>query len=313
MSHKEEPHIMGNVAIVVPCFNENNTILKFIDEVDSILAEMEQHFELIVVDDASVDNTLELLMEHKVKAGNVQLRVIQNRYNLGHQGAIYQGLCYAQQLDCERVIVMDGDGEDDPAGIPLLLKVDSADVINVKRGKRSESFLFRFFYWLYKLAFKFVTGKYIDFGNYSLISRRTLDAAVAKSFISYPAFLLKTKGKKKSITLNRRKRLDGKSKMSMNALVYHGFRSFSEFAEEFILLLLKMAIALALLFLISIGVIFYIRIFTDKAITGWASTMSASFFNAALISFGFFFIGIVLLNIYHKNQKMETSGFKIIK
>lgn len=304
---------MQNTGIVVPCFNENHTIIKFIDELESVLANIKLNFELIVVDDASTDNSVALLQKKDIKAPNIKLHLIKASYNLGHQGAIYQGLCHAEFINCKQVIVMDGDGEDDPHAIPELLQKAQADIVHVKRGKRAENFVFRFFYGLYKLAFWLVTGKIMDFGNYCLINRRILETAVAKGFISFPAFLLKTKGEKDSIVLNRRKRIDGKSKMSLNGLIYHGFRSFSEFAEEFILFLLKIAVSLGILFLLSIVYVVYQKLFTDKAILGWASTLSATFFNAALISFGFFFIGIVLLNIYHKSHNSGKAKYEILK
>jgi len=304
---------MKNIGIIVPCFNENETIIRFINELEGVLKDIDEHFIIIIVDDASYDNTPELLAKKTISAKNIELKIIQPKYNLGHQGAIYLGLKHAKQIGCFQVIVMDGDGEDDPNAIPLLLAQGSASIVNVKRGKRSENLVFKLMYYLYILAFYLVTGRKIDFGNYCLLDQRVLSAAVAKSFISLPAFLLKFKVEKKSIVIDRRKRLDGRSKMSLNSLIYHGFRSFSEFAEEFILLLLKMAITLAALFIISIGYVMYIKIFTEKAIIGWASTLSATFFNAALISFGFFFIGIVLLNIYHKTQRTENVDFTEIK
>ena len=303
---------MEKVGIVVPCFNENNAIIQFIGELENVLGKIQSEFHLIIVDDASTDHTTRLLLDKQLKPGNLHFRLISLKYNQGHQGAIYQGLRFAKEIDCNRVIVMDGDGEDDPAGIPELLKHDKAEIVHVKRGKRSEGILFRFLYIIYKLSFLLVTGKVLEFGNYCLINRRVLEIAVSKSFISFPAFLLKTKADKASITLNRRKRLDGKSKMSINGLVYHGFRSYSEFAEEFILIMLKLAIILAGLFLISIGYVVYEKLFTDKAILGWASTLSATFFNSALISFGFFFIGIVLLNIYHKTEREKQDNFEVM-
>ena len=304
---------MEKVGIVVPCFNENNAIIRFIDELEKVLGGLHYEFHLIIVDDASTDDTVQLLIQKQFESRNIHFRLIRLKYNQGHQGAIYQGLRFAKEMDCQKVIVMDGDGEDDPAGIPELLKHDDAEIVHVKRGKRSEGFLFRFLYRIYKLSFLLVTGKVLEFGNYCLINRRVLETAVSRSFISFPAFLLKTKALKKSITLNRRKRLDGKSKMSINGLIYHGFRSYSEFAEEFILFMLKLAIVLADLFLVSIGYIVYEKLFTDRAILGWASTLSAAFFNSALISFGFFFTGIVLLNLYHKSERDKQDHFEIIR
>ena len=73
---------------------------------------------------------------------------------------------YASGLRPDQVIVIDCDGEDEPAAINELLKKREYEIVTVKRGKRSESFFFKLSYVFYKLIFRFITGKTIDFGCY---------------------------------------------------------------------------------------------------------------------------------------------------
>lgn len=316
-SAKVEPQLSESaVYVVAPCFNENVTCIKFLDDLQNVLAESDKYFVVVIVDDASLDNTLELLQNYNFSLPTAALKVISVRYNLGHQGAIYQGLLYAQQAGAEYVIVMDSDGEDDPSAVLELVKYQhsDSDIINVVRGKRKEKLSFRLFYAIYKLIFFFITKRSMNFGNYSMINRKIIDSVIDTSFIHYAAHLSKQKAKTSKITFDRRKRIDGHSKMSLNTLVHHAFKSFIEYAEDLLMVFLKLFLLITVAIAVLIVYIVYIKLFTDDAIMGWASTLSVSLFSTSILCLGFFVIGILLLNIMsRRDTKHKKELFKVIK
>src|SRR6478735_8305679 len=110
------------VTIITPCYNENITVIKFLENLEQVLSGLPRFFHVVVVDDCSMDNTLELLQQFSFKASNVELKLLHLKFNVGHQAAIYQGLLYASDLPGNDFIVMDSDGEDSPAIIPDLLQ-----------------------------------------------------------------------------------------------------------------------------------------------------------------------------------------------
>ncbi len=286
-------------AIITPCFNENETIIKFLLSLEDTLHNLPYDFTVVVVNDCSTDNTLELLSKFSFRASNLTLDLLSLKVNLGHQGAIYQGLLYAKELEVDKYVVMDSDGEDDPHAVLSLLVHKEADIVHVVRGKRKEGLFFRVAYYFYKMLFKAITKRNMNFGNYCMINRRVLEAATHASFIHFAAFLSKVRGTHAYITFDRQKRIGGESKMKTDSLIYHAFKSLTEYAEDLLMMFLKLFIVLATCFVGLIGYIFYQKLFTDNAILGWASTMSISIFNTALISIGFYVIGILLLNISH--------------
>lgn len=299
------------IAIVTPCFNENDTIITVLRQIEATLADLPHQFTVVVVNDASTDNTLALLQEFVFAADNFSLDIITLRFNLGHQRAIYQGLTYARTLEAERFIVMDADGEDDPRAIINLLAYREADVVHVVRGQRNESVLFRLAYYFYKILFKVITGKHMNFGNYCMINRPVLDNVVHFSFIHFAAYLSKIKVKHAYIVHARQNRLGGSSKMNVGSLVFHAFKSLTEYAESLLMLFLKLFILLAGCFTLLIFYILYQKLFTDQAILGWASTMSVGLFNTALIAIGFYVIGIILLNItQHRNPAFQQAMYQ---
>jgi len=132
----------NHYAIIAPCFNENEIIIQFLHSLEDTLQNLPYHFTVVVVNDCSTDNTADLLAKFSFGAKNMNLDPISLRVNLGHQGAIYQGLLYAKSLDVEKFIVMDSDGEDDPHAILSLLIHRETDVVHVVRGKRNEGLFF---------------------------------------------------------------------------------------------------------------------------------------------------------------------------
>lgn len=304
------------VVIVSPCFNENVTVIKFLLELEEVFAKSSLEFVVVVVDDCSTDNTLLLLKGHNFSIPNAQLKVISLKYNLGHQGAIYQGISYARTLGAEYVIVMDSDGEDDPTAILELLKYQykEIDIVNLVRGKRREKLSFRIFYMIYKIIFFIITKKQMNFGNYCMINKKIIDATVETSFIHFAAHLSKQKAKAIKVVSDRRRRIDGKSKMNLDNLIHHAFKSFVEYAEELLMVFLKLFLIISITTVGLISYILYQKLFTDRAILGWASTLTATFLNIGLICLGFFVMGILLLNIMAKKDvKHREDVYVLIK
>lgn len=299
-------------AIVTPCYNEGSTLSKFLDRLESVLARLQQQFIVVVVDDCSADNTLELAKKHTCAAANIKLHVISLVYNQGHQGAIWQGLVYANNLKPDYTIVMDSDGEDDPEAIPLLIREAGYDIVEVKRGRRSENLRFRMLYRVYKLLFKIITGKKMDFGNFSMINGKILERAAYMSFIHFAAFLLKQKGSRKSIMFDRAQRIDGRSQMSMQGLLFHAFRSFIEFAEDLLMVFLKLFILLSVIIVLLFANLLYQKFIAGTAILGWFSTITISIIILATMCLGFFVLGILLLNIMHQRRQQNTV-YTIVK
>ncbi|MGZ5190696.1 MAG: glycosyltransferase [Flavisolibacter sp.] len=302
------------ICILAPCFNEEATIISFLHQLEEVLSKAAEEFRVVIVDDCSQDNTLKLLSEFSFKSGNIRFYLLHLKFNVGHQGAIYQGMLYVGGLKPDHVIIMDSDGEDDPKAIPLLLQNKNYEIVEVKRGKRSESLLFRIAYVFYKMIFQFITGKTIDYGNYCLVSSKIIDRVKYTSFVHFPAYLLKQKALRTSIVYNRGKRIDGKSKMGYKGLLLHAFKSMIEFGEDLLLLFFRMFIIISIIFFIVLINILYQKFVSHTAISGWFSTLSISLVILGMLCMGFFIIGILLLNLMHQqNTRSFQEIYSIIK
>ena len=104
------------ISIIIPVFNESESIGYLLDEIISVMAADKLNFELIVVNDGSKDNTNRVLKELTVKIK--ELLVIALRKNYGQTAAMAAGFDHAKG---DIVITLDGDLQNDPNDIPKLI------------------------------------------------------------------------------------------------------------------------------------------------------------------------------------------------
>ena len=299
-------------AIVLPCYQEADVVVEFINELDQILGSQPEEFHLLVIDDASTNSTIELLNGCSTHSNNVNLHVFQLATNQGHQQAIYEGLNCALKMEVDRIVVMDSDGEDDPNAISGLLS-QPEDIVFAVRGKRQEGSVFKLGYFFYKILFKLVVGKPMHFGNFTALTSRAANSVVNKGYIHYGAFLSKLKLSKSFVLSDRRKRIGGNSKMSYNSLMMHGLRSLVEYAEDLVSFVFKILLFL-LVILVFVGCyVIYSKLFTDTAIAGWASSLGIGLFNAFLICISCFILGVLLLNLQLRQASRKDIPPKKIK
>lgn len=103
------------LSIVVPVFNEEENLEPLIDEIACVLNPLNKSYEIIAVDDGSRDSSFNVL--RRQQRCHRTLNIIRLKRNFGQTAALAAGLSHAAG---EIVILMDGDGQNDPADIPKL-------------------------------------------------------------------------------------------------------------------------------------------------------------------------------------------------
>ena len=128
------------LSIVVPVFNEEENIEPLVGEIRGALAPLKKSYEVIAVDDGSGDRTFAVLS--RLRRCDPTINVIRLKRNFGQTAALAAGLAYASG---EIVVLMDGDGQNDPADIPALLgKIEEGnDMVAGWRFHRQDPFLSR--------------------------------------------------------------------------------------------------------------------------------------------------------------------------
>lgn len=117
-----------SVSVIIPCFNESQTIRDLLQRVVSNLTKDD---EIIVVDDASTDDSLSLVLDFQ--GDNAQLKVIKNEINSGKGFCLREGIKLASK---ELILIQDADLEYDPSEYAKLLTPLRNNVADVVYGSR---------------------------------------------------------------------------------------------------------------------------------------------------------------------------------
>jgi polyisoprenyl-phosphate glycosyltransferase len=277
---------MDTLSVVVPVYNDWASFGILLDRLNEAAKTLPVSIMVTGVDDGSTDPEPEWqpITEAGPRWAALDgVEILQLAANVGHQRAIAIGLCVAvADHDRDAVLVMDGDGEDPPEQISVLLNHAAGRkdfCIVAQRRKRTENLTFKFSYLVYKAVFRIVTGKKISFGNFSLTSR-----TYARRLVMIPdlwnnlaAAILRSRLPVDRVPIDRGHRYAGKSKMNFVSLIVHGMSGISVYAETIYVRMLLLTVALVALTVLSVPILLILRIyFPLHATPGWATTVSFS-------------------------------------
>jgi len=291
------------LSIVIPVFNEAETIETICSRVASVLSHITDDYEVIFVNDGSTDSSLQLLVT--VAARDKRFRVINLSRNFGHQTAITAGLQYASGA---AVIIMDGDLQDPPELIPSFLEKwkEGFEIVYAVRAKRKEGLLKRVLYKSFYLALRTLAHIDIplDSGDFGLINRRVLDIInkmpecnrFIRGLRSWVGF------RQTGVPYDRDARFSGAPKYSFSKLfklALDGLVSFST---------IPLRLATAMGFIISglsfLGILIYIyRFFTTPRVPGFTTLIIIVLFigGVQLITVGI--LGEYIGRIYDETKQ----------
>lgn len=276
-----EPPGREPIVLLLPVFNDWPSLSALLPGLDAALGRSGRRADVLVVNDGSTrDPSPNLVWGPFQSLGRVE--VLNLRRNLGHQRAIAVGLAYLEDQVCpETVVVMDADGEDDPGDVPRLLDRLEAEnarsIVFAERARRSESWKFRFFYGLYKLVHRVLTGQGVRVGNFSAIPRARLSSLVVVSELwnHYAAAAFRSRQPYVLVPTRRAKRLDGHSSMNFVSLVVHGLSAMAVYSDVIGVRLLMVAITLGLVSVAGLIGSLSIRLGTPWLVPGWAPFIAA--------------------------------------
>ncbi len=267
------------VTVLLPAFNEEQSIGTTI----AAVRKLHPDFEILVIDDGSTDNTLRIAME----AG---ANVWPHPYNIGNGAAVKTGLRLARG---EWILMMDADGQHDPADIARLLEhKDTYDMVVGARTRRSETAMHRdIANWLYNRLASYVTRFRVEdlTSGFRLVRNTTVRQFIylLPNTFSYPSTLtmayLRSGRSVKYVPIQTRIR-QGRSKIKLFRDGVRFFLIITKISTLFAPLRIFLPVS-AMFFCTGLG--YYLYTFVTQ---GRFTNMSALLFNSAII---IFMIGLV--------------------
>ena len=226
------------IKILIPVYNDWQSVFKLLDEINGLSISPDFQISIIIINDASNHDRIneEMVFE------NIQsIKILNMKKNQGHARCIATGLKYIfDKEDFDYAIPMDGDGEDRPEEIKeFLKKIPNSNNQSIvgERVKRSENLIFQICYQLHKLITLTFTGKSIRFGNFTCLSKTTVEKMINEkaTWNSFSGSLVKLDNKLITIPSTRGTRYFGPSKMSFYNLIKHSLSIISVFRKTFLI------------------------------------------------------------------------------
>ena len=221
--------------ILIPIYNDRESLKKLIENINLNISTVSSEVSVIVVNDASSQQ----ITDNYPNTENINtIEVINMKENRGHARCIASGLKYIfEKKEFDFVIPMDGDGEDRPEEIKNFIhqaKQSDDKTIVGERTKRSESLFFKICYQLHKLLTLGFTGHSINFGNFTCLSKSTIEKMLNEkaTWNSFSGSLKKVEKDLLSIPSIRGTRYFGPSKMSLFNLGIHSFSIIAVFKYQ---------------------------------------------------------------------------------
>jgi hypothetical protein len=268
------------IHVLIPIFNDWSVVLLLLPQIDRVMNEHGLSADLVLIDDGSTVRPGALDCPPFTAIASVG--ILELRRNLGHQRAIAVGLTYLHQhLDPRAVVVMDGDGEDDPNDIPRLVTRLRAEgyrkIVFAERKRRSEPLMFRFFYQMYRLLHVLLTGYRVRVGNFSVIPGVALSrlVVISEMWNHYAAAVYNARIDYVTVPTTRAKRLGGQSHMSFISLVVHGLSALSVYGHIIGVRLLVVTSAFIGLTGLGLVALFALTISNVTALPTWLPQVAA--------------------------------------
>ena len=267
------------ISIIVPCFNEEESIPLFFSAVKKVTDEMDAKFEFWFVDDGSEDNSLSEMKE-LYKKDPKEVHYLSFSRNFGKEAALYAGL---QAASGDYVAVMDVDLQDPPDFLPRMykiLKTENYDAVGCRRIDRTGESKFRSFLSdrFYDVINKVSKTEIISGArDYRMMTRQMVNAVLSmKEYSRFSKGIFSWVGfKTKYLEYHNIERVAGESDWNTWKLFKYAMNGIADFSQ--VPLSLAVWIGLVSFILAMIGILFVIiRRIVDpsSSVFGWASLVS---------------------------------------
>ncbi len=298
------------LAIVVPCFNEEEVLPQTNRQLRALLDDMidkslvGQGSYILYVNDGSRDRTWPLIEEYC--AGDDHVRGLKLAGNVGHQNALMAGLDTAR-ADADVTVSIDADLQDDIHVIPEMMQKfdDGCDIVYGVRRKRSTDTFFK--RTTAQMFYRFMTSMGVksvyNHADFRLMSRRAVNA-----LCQYEERNLFLRGlvpllgyKTDSVYYDRLERQAGESKYPLSKMLSFAIDGVTSFSVK----PLRLIFDLGLIFLlISLGILIYVivALCQGRGVQGWASLMLSIWFVGGCVLICLSIIAAYIGRIYTEGK-----------
>ncbi|HLU17397.1 MAG TPA: glycosyltransferase family 2 protein [Edaphocola sp.] len=299
-----------SLAIVVPCYNEEEILPKTLDVLQALLRDLinknkiNSFSKIYFVDDGSKDATWSLLKAAAIEHQDVV--AIKLSRNKGHQNALYAGLCTSTE---DIIVSIDADLQDDPQNIEYMVDeyLKGNDVVYGVRSERATDTFFKRFTAesYYHLMRKMGVDLVFNHADFRLMSRRALNALLEyeESNLFLRGIVREVGFPSSVVEYQRQAREAGESKYPLRKMLSFAWNGITAFSA----IPLRAITVIGLISsLVSVGILAWVlatRLFTDNAMPGWASMLLPLLFIGSVQLLCLGVIGEYMSKLYSESKR----------
>lgn len=304
-------------SIVIPAYNEELVLKESYKRLKAVMDSVNEPYELIFVNDGSRDKSPLILSE--ICDADKNVKMIDFSRNFGHQTAITAGMDLSSG---QAVVVIDADLQDPPEVILDMIKKwkEGYDVVYGRRAKRKGETLFKVL--TAKMFYRFLKSMTnvdipVDTGDFRLIDRKVCDVMSSlteknryiRGLVSWVGF------RQTDVSYVREERFAGETKYPLKKMLKFAMDGITSFSYKPLKLSTYVGFLLSIGSFIYLIAVIFIKLFTNNAVSGWASTLSVSLFFNGIVLLMLGIIGEYIGRIYDesKNRPLyiirEKKGF----
>lgn len=299
---------MKKISIIVPCYNEEQAIPYFYEEITKVAKDLKNDFEFIFVNDGSKDKTIEIVKDYAKK--DKRVKFIHFSRNFGKEAAMYAGL---ELSTGDYVAIMDADLQDPPALLPQMVSIledenSDYDSVGTRRVTRKgeppiRSFFARKFY---KIINKMSKIEMVDGArDYRLMKRKVVNSILElKEYNRYSKGLFEFVGyNTKWLEFENVERVAGETKWSFWKLFLYAIEGIVAFSTAPLAIASIVGFIFCLVSFIMILVIIIKTLAFGDPTAGWPSLVCIIFFVSGIQLFSLGIIGEYLSKTYLETKK----------
>jgi len=290
-----------HISIVSPVYKADKIVQELVKQVKENLLTITEDFEIILVNDASPDNSWVAIATECEK--DKRVKGINLSRNFGQHYAITAGLTYAKG---EWVVVMDCDLQDRPDEIPNLYKkaMEGWDIVFAQRAERKDGFFKKKFSSLFYTFFSYLTDTKQDasVANFGIYNKKVIAAILSmKDQIRFFPTMVQWVGFNKFyLKVKHSERFEGKSSYNFKGLFKLALNSILAFSDKPLRLTAKLGFGITLISLLVMLVYFIMYLNGSIKVLGFASLIISFWFLSGIIIFILGFVGLYIGKMFEK-------------
>lgn len=293
------PTTIPELSIVIPVCNEYDVLPKMIERTLGVIESVTENYEIIIVDDGSIDGTFELVKQAHVK--NTRIKGVRLSRRFGKESALYAGLT---RVTGQATITIDGDLQHPPELIPQMV-MGWRQGAQIVHGVKNKNHFMPLTYRLASRLFYKLLSYVVGFDMQGSSDYKLLDARVVKYLVDnfherqrFFRGLVTTMGfSQQQIAFDVKPRGGGRSRWSTWQLAQYSWRIVSAFTSLPLYLIPVMGIVM-LIFAILLGGEAIVSWWNGNSVSGFATLEITLLFIGSMVMVGLGIVGQYLARIY---------------